>query len=103
MAGGFGVEPDEVRSHAKKVSEVGDRLGEAGSAAGEITLNNQAFGLIGQFLVPGVMAVGGLATGAIKLGEQATESMFEALRETADTYEESDEQNSADLPNAWEM
>lgn len=103
MAGGFGVEPDEVRAHAKKVSEVGDQLGEAGSAAGEITLNNQAFGLIGQFLVPGVLAVGGLATGAIKLAEQTTESMFEALKETADTYEEADDKNAADLPQAWEM
>lgn len=103
MAGEFGVEPDEVRSHAKKVSEVGDKLGESGSAAGEITLNNEAFGLIGQFLVPGVLAVGGITTGVIKAGEQATEGMFEALKETADTYEEADEKNSADLPQAWEM
>lgn len=96
--GGFGVSPDEVRAHAKKITQVSDRLGTAGSAAGEATLNTEAFGLIGQFLVPQVLMVSGTAKAAISTAEQSTEKLFQAVKSTADDYQETDETNSTIFP-----
>lgn len=95
--GGFGTDPDEVRAHAKKVANVSDRLGNALSAAGQTTLNNQAFGLIGQFLVPMVMSVEGGTTAAINLAQNNAENLFNNVKAAADEYDQADEQSSHDV------
>lgn len=95
--GGFGTDPDEVRAHAKKVADVSDRLGNAVSAAGQTTLNNQAFGLIGQFLVPMVMSVESSATAAIDSASSNAENLFNQLKATADEYQQSDQQSAEDV------
>lgn len=97
--GGFGTDPDEVRAHAKKVADVSDRLGNAVSAAGQTTLNNQAFGLIGQFLVPMVMSVEGGTTAAINSAQNNAENLFNQLKTTADDYEHADQQSAEDVQN----
>ena len=89
--GGFGTDPDEVRAHAKKVADVSDRLGNAVSAAGQTTLNNQAFGLIGQFLVPVVTGIEGKTTATINSAQNAAEQMFNQVKAAADEYDRSDQ------------
>ena len=96
---GFGTDPDEVRAHAKKVADVSDRLGNAVSAAGQTTLNNQAFGLIGQFLVPLVMEVEGMTTAAINSAQNSAEETFNKIKATADEYEHADQQSAEDVQN----
>ncbi len=95
--GGFGTDPDEVRAHAKKVADVSDRLGNAASAAGQTTLNNQAFGLIGQFLVPMVMNIEGTTTAAINSAQNNAEQTFNKVKATADEYEQADQQSAEDV------
>lgn len=97
--GGFGTDPDEVRAHAKKVADVSDRLGNAVSAAGQTTLNNQAFGLIGQFLVPMVTGVEASATASINSAQNSAEETFNKLKATADEYERADQQSVDDVQN----
>lgn len=94
---GFGTDPDEVRAHAKKVADVSDRLGNAASAAGQTTLNNQAFGLIGQFLVPMVMGIEGATTGLISSAQNSAEDMFNKVKSAADEYDQADQQGSQDV------
>lgn len=95
--GGFGTDPDEVRAHAKKVADVSDRLGNAASAAGQTTLNNQAFGLIGQFLVPMVMGLEGATTAGINSAQNNAEQMFNNVKAAADEYDQADQQSSQDV------
>ncbi|MQA08499.1 MAG: hypothetical protein GEU98_08085 [Pseudonocardiaceae bacterium] len=91
---GFHVFSDEMRSHSVKVRDVGGRLGTAQSAAGKTTLNNEAFGVIGQFLVPAVLAVETAATAAIAAAKGSTELVSDAVTDAADAYDEAEVANT---------
>ncbi|TCP57413.1 excreted virulence factor EspC (type VII ESX diderm) [Tamaricihabitans halophyticus] len=92
--GNFDVSTEEMRTHAGKVTGVGERLGTAASAAKQTTLNTEAFGLIGQFLVPGVLAVSGAATLAIGAAKTSAENLAESVKGAAEDYDQTEESNA---------
>ncbi|TCO65665.1 type VII secretion target [Actinocrispum wychmicini] len=85
---GYIVDPDGMRAHAKKVDAAGDRLGTAADAAGQMTLHNEAFGLIGQPLAAGVMVIEGVATGAVAASRLMVEGVAAGIKAMADAYDE---------------
>ena len=85
---GYKVYPDEMRAHAKKVSSAGDRLGTAAFAAGQTTLHNEAFGIIGQPLAGGVMVIEGVATAAVGAAKVMVEGVAAGIKAMADAYDE---------------
>jgi hypothetical protein len=88
MPDGYKVYPDEMRAHAKKVHAASDRLGTAESAAGQVTMNKEAFGLIGQPLAAGVMVIEGVATGAVGAAKLMVDGVASGIKAMADAYDE---------------
>lgn len=88
MPDGYKVDTDVMRAHAKKMDAASDRLGTAQSAAGQMTLQNEAFGLIGQPLAAGVMVIEGVATGAVAASKLMVEGVASGIRAMADAYDE---------------
>src|SRR5690242_20236800 len=97
-AGGYSVRTDELAAHAKAVQQVSADLGQALSAAEQVTLGVQAYGLIcGPLFVPIVLAVS--APGLVTLGmaQQAVGSISDAVTKTATSYDDAEQAHSATL------
>jgi uncharacterized protein YukE len=100
MPDGFGVKPEELAAHAKAVDQVSSTLGQAMSAAQQVTLGVQAYGLIcGPLFVPMVLAVS--APGLITLGmaEKAISSVSEGITKTANSYQTVDKTHATNMNN----
>lgn len=94
-SGGYEVHPDELVTHAKAVEQVGKTLGQALSAAEQVTMGVQAYGMItGPLFVPIVLAVSvpGLAT--LALAQQAMGQVAQSVNQAVTTYQNA-EQNHA--------
>lgn len=87
---GFQASPEQLRQHARAVDGVGDTFGKAAEAAGQTTLNTDAFGQIGQFLATAVIAQEAQVTDMVQQLAESTKSLAEDVRATADDYENSD-------------
>ncbi|TCO57279.1 type VII secretion target [Actinocrispum wychmicini] len=100
MPEGFGVRPDELTTHAKAVSQVASTLDQAMSAAQQVTLGVQAYGMIcGPLFVPIVLAVS--APGLITLGmaQRAMSSVSDGVTQTAAKYQAVDQTHAQNLSN----
>jgi Excreted virulence factor EspC, type VII ESX diderm len=92
--GGYGVLPDELRSHASRLDGLRDRLDTALDAANQVSLGDQAYGVICSFFVPVVHAVSdpgvtALRDGATSMGDTAT-----GVRTTATSYDNVEASNT---------
>lgn len=87
-AGGYQVKTSELATHAKAVDQVGATLGQALSAAEQVTMDVQAYGLIcGPLFVPMVLAVSTPGLVALGLAKDAVSSVSQAVTKTAESYE----------------
>ena len=88
MADGYEVTSTELATHAKAVDQVGSTLDQALSAAQQVTMGVQAYGLIcGPLFVPMVLAVSTPGIVTLGLAKQAMGSVSDSIRETARGYE----------------
>jgi len=92
---GYQVSTAELAQHVTAVQQVATTLGQAVSAAQQVTVGVQAYGMIcGPLFVPIVMAVS--APGLITLGlaQQAVNSIAENVRKTATSYDTVEQSNA---------
>src|SRR4051794_13621867 len=93
--GGYQVHPDELRTHAEKVRNVSSTLNQALSAAQQVTLGVQAYGMIcGPLFVPIVLAVSTPGIVTLGLSAQAMGTVADGITQTATSYQQQD-QNAA--------
>jgi hypothetical protein len=98
MPDGFGVDTAELAAHAKAVDQVAEALNQAFSAAEQVTLGVQAYGLIcGPLFVPMVLAVS--APGLVTLGmaKQAMSSASSGLTKTVAHYQKVDQTHAKNM------
>lgn len=88
----FEVHPAAMRKHAEHVGSVGDRIGKAAGTAGETTSHTEMYGVIGQLLVPAVLATEGAALAAIKTAEATTRTIGTGVKDMAELYEQNEDE-----------
>jgi excreted virulence factor EspC (type VII ESX diderm) len=93
MPNGFDVLPDELRGHASRLDALGERLGTALSAANQVNLGNQAYGVICQFFVPIVHSVSDPGVEALRQASTAMGTSAKGVRDTAVAYDRTEEAN----------
>ncbi|WP_409186159.1 type VII secretion target [Amycolatopsis sp. VS8301801F10] len=94
-SGGYQVHPDELAAHAKAVEQVGKTLGQALSAAEQVTMGVQAYGMIcGPLFVPIVLAVSAPGLATLGLAAEAMGEVSGAVTTAVTTYQTA-EQNHA--------
>ena len=100
MSAGLEFPAASVRQHVDAVREASDQLAQARSAAGEVTMDSQAYGQLCQFL-PGLLSP--IFGSAIEVLNDATEALDETalkLHSTATAMESSDAGNARRLNHA---
>ena len=86
--GGYQVSTQDLQAHVTSVRQVADALGQAVSAAGQVTVGVQAYGMIcGPLFVPIVMAVSAPGLIALQLSQQSISSVADEIDKTAQHYE----------------
>ena len=100
---GFQVHPDELTTHANAVRQVASRLDQALSAAQQVTLGVQAYGMIcGPLFVPIVLAVSTPGLVTLGLSSRAMNSVADGITETAASYQQVDQARASALNNVGE-
>jgi hypothetical protein len=99
-SGGYAVRPDELAAHAKAVDQVAQTLGQALSAAEQVTLGVQAYGMIcGPLFVPMVLAVSAPGLVTLGLAKQAMSSVSESVNKAVTAYQSSEQAHVETLNN----
>lgn len=98
-SGGYEVHPDDLAKHAKAVEQVGKTLGQALSAAEQVTVGVQAYGMItGPLFVPIVLAVSAPGLATLALAQEAMGQVAQSVNQAVTTYQTA-EQNHAQTIN----
>lgn len=101
--GGYEVRTDELVTHAKAVQQVASQLGQALSAAEQVTMGVQAYGLIcGPLFVPMVLAVSAPGLVTLGLSQQAINSVSDAVTKAASSYEQTEDAHETTLKSLGE-
>jgi hypothetical protein len=82
----------DIRKHADRVGEVAARVYEARSAANQVSMDKDAYGVLCSPLITSIISlleVGGIA--AITSSAEAVESTADALRDTASAMDTTDD------------
>ena len=99
-SGGYQVHPDELATHTNAVRRVTATLDQALSAAEQVTLGVQAYGMIcGPLFVPMVLAVSTPGLVTLGLAREAMNSVADGVEQTAASYRQVD-QSLASVMNA---
>lgn len=97
-SGGYQVSTADLRTHVAAVQQVASTLGEAMSAAQQVTLGVQAYGMIcGPLFVPIVMAVSAPGLVTLKLAQDAVNTIATNIQQTAQNYETTEHGNASSL------
>ncbi len=101
--GGYQVHPDELTTHANAVRQVASTLDQALSAAQQVTMGVQAYGLIcGPLFVPMVLAVSTPGLVTLGLSAKAMNDMADGVAETARSYQQVDQTRAGAMDNIGE-
>ncbi len=93
MADHFGVVPEALTAHASGLQSVADALQQAVDAARLVSLPEDAYGQICQFVPPMINPVEQNGVEAITSGVTAVQATMTGVRRSAQTYQASDEAN----------
>jgi len=91
MPEGYKVLTEELRAHAGKVDGFVDRLRTAADAANQVTMNNDAFGVLCQPFAMLLQPFEELGAGAVSQAVQTVTDTAGKLRDTAGSYDTSDQ------------
>lgn len=86
MAGGYDVLVDELDAHARKVDGFAERLRQAADAARQVTMNNDAYGVICQPFAAMLQPFEEMGVNALTKGVEAITDTAQRMRETAESY-----------------
>lgn len=96
MTSSFEVVSSELRAHASHLDGLSDRLNTAVSAAGQVSMDNQAYGILCAFLPPIVNATTQQdATDALKAAVEGMSTTADNVRTAASNYDEQEQSNAA--------
>jgi uncharacterized protein YukE len=102
-AGGYQVHPDELATHAEKVRRVASQLNQALSAAEQVTMGVQAYGMIcGPLFVPIVLAVSTPGLVTLGLSAQAMGTVADGVTQTATSYQQHDQSGAGTMDTITE-
>jgi hypothetical protein len=89
---GYQVRTDELATHAQAVRQVSATLGQALSAAEQVTLGVEAYGLIcGPLFVPIVLAVSTPGLVTLGLANKAMDDLSQAVSGAVSAYESTEQ------------
>ncbi|WP_026424591.1 type VII secretion target [Actinokineospora inagensis] len=94
MPEGYGVLVDELGAHARRLDALNDRLTQAVDAANQVTLGNQAYGVICQFFVPIVHMVSQPGVDSIREAATTMGDTAHAVNDTATSYANTESANT---------
>jgi hypothetical protein len=95
MAGGYDVLVDELDAHARKVDGFAERLRAAADAARQVTMNDDAYGVICQPFAAMLQPFEELGVNALTKGVEAIADTAQRMRETAKSYGEQESSEAA--------
>ncbi|PRY59609.1 type VII secretion target [Glycomyces artemisiae] len=96
MSDRFGVVPDDLRAHAANIDAVRERFADVLSAIDTIAQDNEAYGIICQFLPPILAGRQDEQKELTTMAEENLQLLADAVRATADDYEAADEAVAGD-------
>jgi hypothetical protein len=102
VTNGFRASPEELRAHASKLEELGDRLRTALDAANQVTLGTEAYGVLCSFFVPVVHDVSHPGVEALSAASASLAGTAGNVKDTASTYGTVDDESAA-MFSDWEM
>lgn len=91
MAGHIDVEPDALITHAGNIDALRERFGAILSAIDSVSQDNEAYGIICQFLPPVLAGRQEDQKELTTMAQENLEMLAQALRDTAASYTEADE------------
>ncbi|SDD85546.1 type VII secretion target [Glycomyces harbinensis] len=91
MAGSIEVITDDLRAHAANIESVRERFAAVLSAIDSVSQDNEAYGIICQFLPPILAGRQEDQKELTTMAQENLELLAQALRATADDYESADE------------
>ncbi|MEU6251017.1 type VII secretion target [Glycomyces sp. NPDC047010] len=96
MSDRFDVVPDDLRAHAANIDAVRERFADVLSAIDTIAQDDQAYGIICQFLPPILAGRQDDQKELTTMAEENLDLLAQAVRATAEDYEAVDEATAAD-------
>ncbi|GAB2686444.1 hypothetical protein GCM10027271_56430 [Saccharopolyspora gloriosae] len=90
----YEVVSEDLRAHASHLDALTDRLGTALSAAQEVSMSDEAYGLLCSFLPPIVNPTEEEGVNALKAAREGVEVTAENIRTTAKEYDANDDDNA---------
>lgn len=102
MSDHFEVVTDDLRTHAASIDAVRDRFGAVLSAIDTIAQDNEAYGIICQFLPPVLAGRQEEQKELTTMAQENLELLAEAVRATADEYDAVDEAVASDYRSIQE-
>ncbi|WP_243789596.1 type VII secretion target [Saccharopolyspora gloriosae] len=90
----YEVVSEELRAHASHLDALTDRLDTAVSAAKEVSMSDEAYGLLCSFLPPIVNPMEEEGVTALEAAREGVEVTAENIRNTAKEYDSNDEDNA---------
>jgi hypothetical protein len=93
---GYQVTASDLQTHVQSIQQVAATVGQALSAAQQVTVGVQAYGMIcGPLFVPIVLAVSAPGLVTLGLAQQAMNTIAQNVQQTAATYQSAEQRNAA--------
>lgn len=100
---GYQVRTDELATHSQAVSQVAATLGQALSAAEQVTMGVEAYGMIcGPLFVPIVLAVSAPGLVTLGLSKKAMDDISQSVSAAASSYESTEQAHMQTLKGLGE-
>lgn len=97
MTGGYEVLTGELDAHAKKIDGYAQRLQAAVDAARQVTMNNDAYGVICQPFAMLLQPFEEMGVNALAKGVETVNETAQGMRDTVKTYDAQEASQSARL------
>jgi uncharacterized protein YukE len=95
MASGYDVAVEALDKHARNLDDRASAVSEALAAATSVSVSEDAYGIICQFLPPCINPVEDEGVNALKAAVECLQEDAQDIRSTAAAYRSSDESNAA--------
>jgi hypothetical protein len=95
----FTVDHEQMRGHAATLAGYADQLSSTGTALPD-QLGQSSLGSFAQFLTTGLSGAMGETLGAFAHVASTMDKVSEGMRQTADTYQRTDDENVVNLTGA---
>ncbi|WP_051393113.1 type VII secretion target [Glycomyces arizonensis] len=96
MSDQFDVVTDDLNTHAANIDALRERFGAIQSAMDSVVQDNEAYGIICQFLPPVLAGRQADQKDLVTMAQENLELLAQALRDTADSYTAADEAAAED-------